>query len=483
MTSGFDTDDCEKSSNAQMPVDLRLAHTYVPALSCLTRSSLLVLLISRPWSAASVPVHTLLCICLLADRVIRHESIFDSNSLMCTIAAASFVNTLRTGPMDGALTIVNEHQRLASNVAYAGISLLLLLGYDVGSMGIESAFKTGLGVANLPSRPLTVVLHCVLLALAVQTKLSPDAMGTHSIMFRSYAFLCLSVGWVYAVGIPEMVALLGSTTRRWAASSGPMPLRAVSLPASVCARQAPCPKPCAEGRARRGLPPLQRRANKDKRWANRNHASQANHRAEGAPVHREEIHRDIDVHGPVLPPMPTEVCLRPLLRRMDRLRSRSDNVHDRRLQGVPSGDEGRRQGPCGCNEISPAPQARCTGECLNLCSKNRPRLTRCAQDLQECVHPEYSSNGAPLRCANEPLTPLYTTYDSSKIHPTADGVGRVSITPSRAFLLRPSEHEAPVANAKPQKRITTQQPTEKADDEDDTVRLFMQAKRIAESNI
>lgn len=99
-------------------------------------------------------------------------------------------------------------------MAYAGISLLLLLGYDVGSMGIESAFKSTLGVANLPSRPLTVVLHCMLLASVVQTKLKSDAMGTHDIMFRSYAFLCLSVGWVYAVGIPDMVALLGNTTRR-----------------------------------------------------------------------------------------------------------------------------------------------------------------------------------------------------------------------------------------------------------------------------
>jgi hypothetical protein len=40
-------DGCGTSGTACMPVDLRLATTYVPAITCLLRSSALVLVVSR----------------------------------------------------------------------------------------------------------------------------------------------------------------------------------------------------------------------------------------------------------------------------------------------------------------------------------------------------------------------------------------------------------------------------------------------------
>lgn len=50
-------------------------------------------------------------------------------------------------------------------------------------------------------------------------------------------------------------------------------------------------------------------------------------------------------------------------------------------------------------------------------------------------------------------------------------------------MLREHDVSVPRPDAKPQKRILTQPPTDKPDDDDETMRLFMQAKRIAESNI
>lgn len=104
--------------------------------------------------------------------------------------------------------------RSVSRIAYGGVSILLLLGYDIGSVGMDSVARSTTRSVGLLSRPLTVVLHCTILASVVQTRVGPGAMDMHAIMFRSYAFICLSMIWIYAVGIPDMVTLLANTTRR-----------------------------------------------------------------------------------------------------------------------------------------------------------------------------------------------------------------------------------------------------------------------------
>lgn len=71
----------------------------------------------------------------------------------------------------------------------------------------------------------------------------------------------------------------------------------------------------------------------------------------------------------------------------------------------------------------------CVPACAPCCV-----LTPCGQDLQECIHPDYSTSGVQIRCANDPLNPLYTTFNSSGVLPTSDGLGRVSITPAKTIV-------------------------------------------------
>lgn len=80
---------------SKVPVDLKLAHTYLPALICLCKGSALILLISRQWVSQNVPVLIILCILLYMDRVVRDENIFDSNALLSTILVSHAINMFR----------------------------------------------------------------------------------------------------------------------------------------------------------------------------------------------------------------------------------------------------------------------------------------------------------------------------------------------------------------------------------------------------
>lgn len=90
-------------STGTMPVDLRLAQTYVPAFMCLLRCSALIIVISRPWACYSLPVHACLGAVIYVDRVARSEVILDSNALMGTLLFAHTVNAFRCAPDQHAL--------------------------------------------------------------------------------------------------------------------------------------------------------------------------------------------------------------------------------------------------------------------------------------------------------------------------------------------------------------------------------------------
>lgn len=82
-------------------VDLRLASTYVPALTCLIRTSMVLLLISRESITRSTPALIGTGLALYLDRIVRQEVIFDSSALTCTIFVAHVLNLCR--PSSGAV--------------------------------------------------------------------------------------------------------------------------------------------------------------------------------------------------------------------------------------------------------------------------------------------------------------------------------------------------------------------------------------------
>lgn len=204
------------------PVDLSLAQTYIPAFFCTLRGALLILLVSRDWSSASVPVLTAAAIVLAVDRVVRTESIFDSNALLATMLATHWINAFRADPhthyfyfgsSEGGRGDERAHALTAAGNAAQGVYCLLSVAMAGGFDAV--GYVLG-GTGSLPGgmgRPGTVVVHGFLLLCVLQTPLAPEAVKLQGILTRNLGFMGLSLTWSYVVGVPQMVHLLSTTTR------------------------------------------------------------------------------------------------------------------------------------------------------------------------------------------------------------------------------------------------------------------------------
>lgn len=240
-------------------VDLTLASTYIPAITCLLRTTMLVVLMSRDWATHSMPTLIILGIFMYVDRVVRQEIIFDSSALTCTVYAMHVLNLCRSSIAHiddpaAALHAVQSHQRdmimlsrsavdYQSNnitasphqqealvaslnmmrgrhydgwqqqlmlVTYSVVSLLLLLEIDVASIAVPT--KPGASCVVLMQNALeagencikvsTIVLHCVLVGCIMQIPVNQQVFVVPwKIMARSFLFAFLSIFWTYAVGI------------------------------------------------------------------------------------------------------------------------------------------------------------------------------------------------------------------------------------------------------------------------------------------
>lgn len=83
---------------SRSPVDLRLAQTYIPALSCLGRATVLALILVK--FPTNVPLLMTISTALYIDRSIRMETIFDSNAMLCVILGTQAVNLFRSDPLN-----------------------------------------------------------------------------------------------------------------------------------------------------------------------------------------------------------------------------------------------------------------------------------------------------------------------------------------------------------------------------------------------
>lgn len=214
-------------TSERAPVDLRLAKTYMPGLSCLARGTVLILVMSRPWASLNVPLLMIFCTILYIDRAVRVEGIFDSNALLCTLLASHAANIFRSDPENHQLFIAdgatgpNDLRAIAFQACFVVFSLTLLAGIDpftVSQYAARGILHTGpdsetqhhVGVC----RGYIVVLNGVLLMCVIQTPLERSSVVSPvQIMIRGYGFLLLSLAWTYAIGVPEMICLLSSTSR------------------------------------------------------------------------------------------------------------------------------------------------------------------------------------------------------------------------------------------------------------------------------
>lgn len=181
------------------PVDLALAHTYIPGITCLLRAALLI--IAMTWTER-LPTGTVLLVVstfLFLDRSIRLENIFDSSAVLCTLQASYMIkSTIQCSqPMFTSVPMVFS----AAQSLLIAISTLLVMDFNV------------LPLCSGKHKRLVITLQAVLLSLIMQSPAVTVPTIGRVVTIQSFVFVVLSLVWTYAVGIHDMIQLLGCSSR------------------------------------------------------------------------------------------------------------------------------------------------------------------------------------------------------------------------------------------------------------------------------
>ena len=181
------------------PVDLALAHTYIPGITCLVRAAFLIMSITLPSVMPSGPVLLVVATVLFLDRSIRLENIFDSNAVLCTLHASYMIQSIRqcSKPMFVAPPILFS----AAQSLLIAIATVLTLDLQILPL-YDGKFKR-----------TAIILETVLLSFIIQAPCEYSATTGKSLTIQSFVFVMLSLTWTYAVGIHDMVKLLGCSSR------------------------------------------------------------------------------------------------------------------------------------------------------------------------------------------------------------------------------------------------------------------------------
>ena len=193
------------STDTQLPVDLKMAHTYIPGILCIAKATVLVVTVSNSGAIRHLPTLLLFAFPLYLDRVTRSETIFDSNSLLCALFSSFLMDSARA-EHTGDLAL---HQIIPAVWGYGMSCALVLL-----SAGITAEIQPLVHAdAGIIGRSWVLVLQSMLLVGTMQANPTEDRSDQRQLCLRSSVFVVLCLIWTYSVGIRAMVDLLNSTTR------------------------------------------------------------------------------------------------------------------------------------------------------------------------------------------------------------------------------------------------------------------------------
>lgn len=200
------------------PVDLALAHTYIPALYCLFKTSVLILLVANTGAVRRAPLLMLISTPIFVDRVTRPESIFDSNSLLCTLHVSYLVECIRLEHADSLF--------LASSPETHGWWQRHGVVWAVQSLAVATCTALIIDCPGLANKG--VFVQGLVFAALTQVPVAHDDVVNKVVMARSWSFVALCLVWTYAIGVPEMVRLLNGCNR--------LPLASMVAPKSSARR-------------------------------------------------------------------------------------------------------------------------------------------------------------------------------------------------------------------------------------------------------
>lgn len=194
--------------DGQKPVDLNLARTYIPGIVCILKSMMLVLVLHAATKECTAPALLLMIVPLWIDRITALESIFDANAVLCTLHASFVINSMRIEFADH-LYLNAPVWRIKNSVVVASV-LDFVLNAGCTAAGVLLVLDV---VHALRVERRSLYIMACLLACLLQVPHQRSGESLKSILLRSASFVCLSVTWIYSVGIYQMIDLLSRTTR------------------------------------------------------------------------------------------------------------------------------------------------------------------------------------------------------------------------------------------------------------------------------
>jgi hypothetical protein len=198
-------------------IDLRLAHTYIPAFKSICRVVALALvltdwgrLVGYSWAYQTVLL-SLVGPLLVVDRTMRIEAIFDSNALMCSIYVSYLIQYITSYcgdyPLEqaGVLASPSWYGTPTHRMGFRVVQTIYTL---VCVLHIADVMDAS-GVINKVACYASALMFSVCVLLQDSDHAHDPLMGAGAVMLYTVVCIC----WIYALGIRRMVNILNTTTR------------------------------------------------------------------------------------------------------------------------------------------------------------------------------------------------------------------------------------------------------------------------------
>ena len=194
------------SHQENLQVDLKLAHTYIPAIWCTCRASILIIIVANTSVLSNPPMLLCLASFSLMDRIVRTEVIFDSNSVIFTLLASFTADTIRIQYKD-TLLLNGPTSKVWGTVA----PWFMVILSSCLIMDVKWSQRWPIQGHDI----IFILMYMLLLVTVSQTPIGDEIGRAYhdQIMLRSFTFTFVCIIWTYTIGINNMVDLLATSSR------------------------------------------------------------------------------------------------------------------------------------------------------------------------------------------------------------------------------------------------------------------------------
>jgi len=170
-----------------MQVDLSLAINYIPACTCLAKMVIFMTCVIPIHQGEEIGVFSILSFILYMDRLVCHNIIFDSNSILLAVFFSNVHQLVRSvAPTSNVIFPI-----ILLHIIWCGFCIMLLVEPPLLSRWID---RKGRAYTLIPPLIMVLVLTCL-------TFVREDTEIALIKFCRAIAFSLLCLIWIYLVGV------------------------------------------------------------------------------------------------------------------------------------------------------------------------------------------------------------------------------------------------------------------------------------------